>query len=123
MTNVVFPKLYFILTAKKCNSIWWLLIASLISVSIYLVACEQALLGVGGGRDKENPPPRELVRRLSIWGSWRCRRLSLLKDCRLYAPHSQIWPAYKLETAFCLTREPLFSFKLLTGLSKRESWI
>ena len=68
---------------KKCNSIRWLLIASLISVSIYLVACEQALLGVGGGRGKEDPPPRELARRLSIWGNWRSWRLSLLKDCSL----------------------------------------
>ena len=57
-----------------------------ISVSIYLVACEQALLGVGDGRGKEDPPPRKLARRLSIWGNWRCWRLSLLKDCRLYAP-------------------------------------
>ena len=24
------------------------------------------------------------------------------KDCRLYAPHCQIWPEYKLETASCL---------------------
>ena len=62
-----------------------------VSVSINLVACEQALLGLGGGRGKEDPPPRELARRLSIWGNWRCWRLSLLKDCRLkiYAPHSQ----------------------------------
>ena len=82
-----------------------------ISESIYLVACEQALLGVGGGRGKEDPPPRELARRLSIWGNWRCWRLSLLKDCRLYAPHSQIWPEYKLETASCFiiasVRSPL----------------
>ena len=73
-----------------------------ISVSIYLVACEQALLGVGGKRGKEDPPPRELARRLSIWGNWRCWRLSLLKDCRLYAPHSQIRPEYELETASCM---------------------
>ena len=58
---------------------------------------------MGGGSGKENPPPRELARRLStcIWGNWRCWRLSLLKDCRLYAPHSQIWPEYKMETASC----------------------
>ena len=72
-----------------------------ISVSIYLLACEKALLGVGGRRGKEDPPPRDLSRRLSIWGNWRCWRLSLLKDCRLYAPHTQIWPEYKLETASC----------------------
>ena len=29
---------------------------------------------------------------------------SLLKDCRLYAPHSQIWAEYKLETASCYFR-------------------
>ena len=73
-----------------------------ISVSIYLAACGQALLGVGGGRGKEDPHPRELAPRLSIWGNWRCWRLSVLKDCRLSAPHSQIWPEYKLETASCL---------------------
>ena len=56
---------------------------------------------MGGGRGKEDPPPRKLARRLSIWGNWRCWRLSLLKDCRLYAPHSQIWPEYELETASC----------------------
>ena len=43
---------------------------------------------------------------LSIWGNWRCWRLSLLKDCRLYAPHSQIWPEYKLETASCFVITP-----------------
>ena len=78
-----------------------------ISVSIYLVACEQALLGVGGGRGKEDPPPRELARRL--WGNWRCWRLSLLKDCRLYAPQSQIWPEYKLETASCYLCATVYS--------------
>ena len=90
---------------KKCNSIWWLLIASLY-LCIYLFGSLRAS-SFGGGRaggEKEDPPPRELTRRLSIWGSWRCWRLSLLKDCRLYAPHSQIWPEYKLETASCLQK-------------------
>ena len=95
-----FP-LYFILTARNAILSGGYLLPHYISVSIYLVACEQALLGVGGGREKENPPPRELAPRLSIWGNWRCWRLSLLKDCRLHAPHSQIWPEYKLETASC----------------------
>ena len=95
-----FP-LYFILTARNAILSGGYLLPHYISVSIYLVACEQALLGVGGWREKEDPPPRELARRLSIWGNWRCWRLSLLKDCRLYAPHSQIWPEYKLETASC----------------------
>ena len=26
--------------------------------------------GVLGGRGEEDPPPRELARRLSIWGNW-----------------------------------------------------
>ena len=72
-----------------------------ISVSIYLVACEQALLGVGGGRGKEDPPPRELARSIANSPQIDSLRLSLLEDCRLYAPHSQIWPEYKLETASC----------------------
>ena len=126
MTNVVFP--VFHSDCKKCNSIWWLLIASLYLCiylfgsspmphwglkglrEIYLVACEQALLGVGGGRGKEDLPPRELACSLSIWGNWRCWRLSLLKDCRLYAPHSQIWPEYKLETASCLVERKYDDF-------------
>ena len=87
---------------KKCNSMWWLLIASLY-LCIYLFGSLRASsLGGGGGRGKEDPPPKELARRLSIWGNWRCWRLSLLKDCRLYPPHGQIWPEYKLETASCL---------------------
>ena len=94
--------LYFILTARNAILSGGCLLPHYISVSIYLVACEQALLGVGGGRGKEDPPPRELARRLSIWGNWRCWRLSLLKDCRLFAPHSQIWPEYNLETTSCL---------------------
>ena len=95
-----FP-LYFILTARNTVLFGGYLLPHYISVSIYLVACKQALLGVGGGRGKEDPPPRELAHRLSIWRNWRCWRLSLLKDCRLYTPHSQIWSKYKLETASC----------------------
>ena len=60
-----FP-LYFILTARNAILSGGYLLPHYISVSIYLVACEQALLGVGSGRGKEDPPPRELARRLSI---------------------------------------------------------
>ena len=95
-----FP-LYFILTGRNAILSGGYLLPHYISVSIYLVACEQPLLGVGGGRGKEYPPPGELARRLSTWGNWRCWRLSPFKDCRLYAPHSQIWPEDKLETASC----------------------
>ena len=71
---------------KKCNSIWWLLIASLY-LCIYLFGSLRANSLGGGGREGERgSTPRELARRLSIWGNWRCWRLSLLKDCRLYAP-------------------------------------
>ena len=70
-----FP-LYFILTARNAILSGGYLLPHYISVSIYLVACEQALLGVGDGRGKEDTPPRELARRLSIWGNWRCWRLS-----------------------------------------------
>ena len=66
-----FP-LYFIMTARNVILSGGYLLPHYISVSIYLVACEQALLGVGGGRGKEDPPPREFARRLSIWGNWRC---------------------------------------------------
>ena len=93
--------MYFILTARNAILSGGYELPHHISVSIYLVGCEQALLGVGVGRGKGDPPPRELARRLSIWGNWRCWRLSLLIDCRLYAPHSQIWPEYELETASC----------------------
>ena len=95
-----FP-LYFILSARNAILSGVYLLPHYISVSIYLIACEQSLLALGGRRGKEDPPPGELARRLSIWGNWRCWRLSLLKDCRLYAPHSQIWTEYKLETASC----------------------
>ena len=101
MTKLCRFPLYFILTARNAIVSGGYLLPHYISVSIYLAACEQALLGVGGGRGKEDPPPGELARKLSIWGNWRCWRLSLLKDCRLYAPHSRIWPEYKLETASC----------------------
>ena len=42
--------LYFILTARNAILSGGYLLPHYISVSIFLVACEQALLGVGGGR-------------------------------------------------------------------------
>ena len=48
---------------KKCNSTWWLLIATLY-LCIYLFGSLRAssLGGGGGGEGKEDPPPRELAR-------------------------------------------------------------
>ena len=88
---------------KKCNSIWWLPIASLY-LCIYLFGSLRASsLGGGGGRGKEDPPPRELARKAIYLGELAMLEVITVKDCRLYAPHSQIWPEYKLETASCLT--------------------
>ena len=94
-----FP-LYFILTARNTILSGGYLLPHYISVS--MVACEQALLGVGGGGgegERGSIPKRACSQAIYIWGNWRCWKLSLLNDCRLYAPHSQIWPEYKLETA------------------------
>ena len=46
------------MTARNAILSGGYLLPHYISVSIYLVACEQALLGVGGGRGKEDPPPK-----------------------------------------------------------------
>ena len=55
-----FP-LYFILTARNAILSGGYLLPLYISVSIYLVACEQALLGVGGGRGKRIHPQESLL--------------------------------------------------------------
>ena len=40
---------------------FYLVVSYCLTVSIYLVACEQAVLGGGGGREKEDPPPQSLL--------------------------------------------------------------
>ena len=55
-----FP-LYFILTARNAILSGGYLLPHYLSVSIYLVACGQALLKVGGGRGKEDPPQESLL--------------------------------------------------------------
>ena len=50
--------LYFILTARNAILSGGYLLPHYISVSIYLVACEQALLGVGAGGGKRIHPKR-----------------------------------------------------------------
>ena len=76
--------------------------------------------GWGAGGGKRTHPQESLLAGYLFGGNWRFWRLSLLKDCRLNAPHSQKWPEYKLETASCLaldhstTSSFLFSLPLFS---------
>ena len=45
----------------------------------------------------------------------------MLKDCRLYAPDSQIWPEYKLETASCYMKIMLPYFNLFPHIHEKHS--
>ena len=74
---------------KKCR---WLLIGSLRASSL------------GGGRQEgegRSTPKRACSQAIYLGELAMLEVISLLKDSRLYAPHSQIWPEYKLETASC----------------------
>ena len=85
---------------KKCNSIWWLLIASLY-LCIYLFGSLRASSLGGGGREGErgSTPKRACSQAIYLGELAMLEVISVC--CRLHAPHSQIWPEYELETASC----------------------
>ena len=57
--------------------------------------------GRDGRKERGSTPKRACSQAIYLGELAMLEVIKLLKDCRLYAPHSQIWPEYKLETASC----------------------
>ena len=81
------------MTARNAILSGGYLLPHYISVSIYLVACEQALLGVGGGRGKEDPPhPKEsllagyLFGGIGDAGGYHCKKIVGFTHHTVYDP-------------------------------------